>query len=174
MKSSIAANLFLCLGCAATLHAQSAATTPSMSAEVKRSYETVKGNLMKTIDKVPDADYAFKPTPEIRSIADVLGHVANAQIHTCSAVLGESKSVDVAGKTSKADISAAVKESFAECDKAYASLTDSNASEAIKTPRGQATRLGALAGNTTHDVEQYAILSVYMRVKGLVPPSSEK
>ena len=145
-----------------------------MSADIKRAYETVKGNLMKTLDKVPESDYTFKPTPEIRSVADVLGHVANAQIHTCSAVLGESKSVDVAGKSTKADISAALTEAFAECDKAYAALTDANAGEAIKTPRGQATRIGALAGNTTHDVEQYAILTVYMRLKNIVPPSSEK
>ena len=171
MRSRNIANLFLCLSCAAALHAQ---TAPSMSADIKRAYESVKGNLMKTLDKVPDEDFSFKPTPEVRTFAEVLGHVANAQIHSCSAVVGESKTVDVAGKTAKADISAAVKEAFAECDKAYATLTDSNAGEAIKTPRGQVSRIGALAGNTTHDVEQYAILTVYMRLKNIVPPSSEK
>ena len=67
---------------------------------------------------------------------------------------------------------AALNEAFAECDKAYESLTDANASEVIKTPRGQRTRLGALIGNTTHDSEQYGIMSVYMRLKGIVPPSS--
>jgi hypothetical protein len=148
--------------------------TPSMSADIRKAYETIKGNLTKTLDKMPEADYGFKPTPIIRSFAEVIGHVANAQIHSCAAVLGESKSVDVAGKTSKADLEAAMKESFAECDKAYASLTDANANEAIKTPRGQASRIGTLAANTTHSVEQYAILSVYMRLKNVVPPSSDK
>ena len=170
MKATTVKLLF-CLGCAGFLPAQ---TPPSMSAEIKRAYESVKGNLMKTLDKMPDADYAFKPTPELRSFAEVLAHVANAQIHSCGAVAGDSKSLDLAGKTSKADISAAVKDAFAECDKAYATLTDANVGDAIKTPRGQATRIGALAGNTTHDVEQYAILSVYLRLKNIVPPSSEK
>src|SRR5205823_14166308 len=72
----------------------------------------------------------------------------------------------------KTQIMAALNEAFAECDKAYESLTDANASEVIKTPRGQRTRLGALIGNTTHDSEQYGIVSVYMRLKGIVPPSS--
>lgn len=63
---------------------------------------------------------------------------------------------------------------IAQCDKAYASLTDANATEMIKTGRGERTRIGALIGNTTHDVEQYSILSVYMRLKGIVPPSSER
>ncbi len=171
MKAITMAKLLFGLGCAGMLQAQS---TPSMSADIKRAYETVKGNLMKTVDKVPEDDYGFKPTPETRTFAEVLSHVANAQIHSCGAVAGDSKSLDLAGKTSKADISAALKEAFAECDKAYATLTDANAGEAIKTPRGQATRIGALAGNTTHDVEQYAILSVYMRLKNIVPPSSEK
>ena len=145
-----------------------------MSAEIKRAYETVKGNLMKAADKMPEENWSFKPTPDIRSFGEVMSHTANAQIHSCSAIAGDSKSLNLAGKTSKSDITSALKEAFDECDKAYGMLTDANASEAIKTPRGESTRLGALAGNTTHDVEQYAILSVYLRLKNIVPPSSDK
>ncbi len=165
-------HLIVCL--ASIAFSLSAQTAPSISAEVKRSYETVKSNLSKAADKMPEDGYSFKPTPEIRSFGEVLSHVVNAQAHSCSAVTGDSKVIDLAGKTSKADIGSALQEAFGECDKAYATLTDANASEAIKTPRGTSTRLGALAGNTTHDVEQYAILSVYLRLKGLIPPSSEK
>jgi len=71
------------------------------------------------------------------------------------------------------DLVAALKESITECDAAYESLTDANAGEMIKTARGQRTKLGALVGNTTHSNEEYGYLSVYLRLKGVVPPSSE-
>lgn len=145
-----------------------------MSAEAKRVYETVKGNLLKAADKMPEDSYNFKPTPDMRSFAEVLIHVVTAQVHSCSAVAGDSKNIDLAKNANKADIGSALQEVFGECDKAYGTLTDANASEAVTTARGTSTRIGVLAGNTTHDVEQYAILSVYLRLKGIVPPSSEK
>jgi hypothetical protein len=68
---------------------------------------------------------------------------------------------------------AALNTAFGECDKAFDSVTDANALEAIKTPRGERTRAGLLAGTIAHDSEQYGILSVYMRLKSVTPPSSE-
>jgi hypothetical protein len=133
----------------------------------------VKNNLIKSAEKVPDADYSFKPTPEIRSFGEVMGHVVAAQSHTCGAILGQ-QSASPSKLETKSEIVSALKDAFAQCDKAYASLTDANATEMIKTGRGERTRIGALIGNTTHDVEQYSILSVYMRLKGIVPPSSER
>jgi hypothetical protein len=143
-----------------------------MSTEVKQAYETVKNNLLEAAEKIPEADYNFKPTPEVRSFAEVLNHVVMAQSHTCGALAGE-KASGMTAATAKDAVIGALKQSFALCDKAYNSLTDANASEMVSTGRGQRTRLGALVGNSTHDVEQYAILSVYLRLKGIVPPSSE-
>lgn len=143
-----------------------------MSTELKAAYNSVKNNLLKSAEKMPDENYSFKPTPDIRSFAQVLDHAASAQLHTCGAVLGEQKSGN-AEATSKAEVLAALNAAFTECDKAYDALTDANASEMIKTPRGGRSRLGALAGNVAHDNEQYGILSVYMRLKGVIPPSSE-
>lgn len=140
--------------------------------EVKQGYESVKNNLLKSAEKVPDEDYSFKPTPEIRSFGAVMSHVVAAEGHTCAAVLGDHSASHPKLET-KTEVVAALKDAFTECDKAYASLTAANATEMINTGRGQRTRLGALIGNTTHDVEQYSILTVYMRLKGIVPPSSE-
>jgi hypothetical protein len=86
--------------------------------------------------------------------------------------MGAPKSIDAASKTSKADLVAALQEAFAQCDKAYGTLTDADASNVIKTPHGQRTKMGALIANTIHDTEQYGIIAVYLRLKGLVPPSS--
>jgi uncharacterized damage-inducible protein DinB len=143
-----------------------------LSAEIKQSYETVKNNIIKSAEEMPEENYSFKPTPEIRSFAQVLGHVAESQMRTCSAFTGAQKSIDAGSKTSKADVVAALHDAFAQCDKAYDSVTDADAANMIKTPRGQRTKLGALVANVMHDTEQYGILAVYLRLKGLVPPSS--
>ncbi len=162
-----------------TLPAQTASSSASpdnagpMSTEIRHSYEAVKKNLLGAAAKMPEADYSFKPTPEIRSFGEVVEHVIMAQTHTCPALTGAEAGAAPQG-TTKSDLQKALANSFTLCDKAYDSLADATAAEMIKTPRGQRTKLGALSGNVTHDTEQYAILAVYMRLKGLVPPSSEK
>jgi hypothetical protein len=144
----------------------------SFSGEVKQAYENVKKNLLKSADKILDDLYGYMPTADERTIAEVLNHVVEAQTRTCSTVNGGMKAGKADGKT-KADVTAALKDAFAECDKAYDSLTDANASEMFKMGRGQRSRLGALTGNISHDTEQYGILSVYMRLKSIIPPSSD-
>jgi uncharacterized damage-inducible protein DinB len=144
-----------------------------LSGEIKQSYQMVKNNIIKSAQEMPEENYSFKPTPDIRSFAQVLGHVAESQMRTCSAFTGAQKSIDAASKTSKADLVAALQEAFTQCDKAYDMVTDADATNMIKTPRGQRTKLGALIANTTHDTEQYGIIAVYLRLKGLVPPSSQ-
>jgi uncharacterized damage-inducible protein DinB len=160
-------------GALACSNALSAQTTNPLSTEAKQAYTTIKNNLLKMAEKMPEENYAFKPTPDIRSFGQLVGHVADSQLRTCSTVKGETKAGQAASKTAKADLVTALKESIAECDAAYDSITDATAAEIIKTPRGQRTKLGALVGNTTHDNEEYGYMSVYLRLKGVVPPSSE-
>jgi hypothetical protein len=144
-----------------------------LTTDLKQAYESVKNNLHRAAEKMPEQDYSFKPTPEVRTFAEVLGHAATAEYHTCAALTGaEAGSLPKA--ENKAAIISALNQASALCDKAFDSLTDSNAAEMVKFPRGQKTRLGGLTGLVMHDTEQYAILGVYMRLKGLVPPSSER
>lgn len=153
------------------VHAQTAA---SPSAELKQAYAAIKGNLTKMSDKATDELYGFKATPEIRTFGQLVGHVADSQARTCSAVAGgDAKTVGGGTKTTKADLAAAMKESFAICDPVFEGLTDANANEAIKTPRGSRSRIGALVGLVVHSNEEYGYMAVYMRLKGIVPPSSE-
>ena len=152
---------------------QTPAAAPSLAAEAKAAYNGIKNNLTKMAEKMPEENYAFQPVKEIRTFAALVGHVADAQARSCSVVMGEAKSLNASSKTTKADLVAALKESFTICDGAYDSLTDANAGEAVKLPRGQRTRLGILVGNTTHSNEEYGYMAVYLRLKGIVPPSSE-
>jgi hypothetical protein len=152
-----------------TLHAQN-----PLSTELKQMYTGVKNNLTRMADKMPEEHYSFKATPEIRSFGELVAHVADSQARTCSAVNGEPKNLNAASKTSKADLVAALKQSFEMCDAAVNALTDSTATQMIKTGRGERSKLGALAQTVSHSNEEYGYMAVYLRLKGIVPPSSEK
>ena len=153
--------------------AAQAQTANPLITEAKQAYTGIKNNLQKMAEKMPEENYGFKPTPEIRTFGQLVAHVADNQTRTCAAVKGEQKPANAASKTSKADLVAALQESSADCDSAFASLTDATATEMIKTGRGQRSKLGALIGTTIHDNEEYGYMAVYLRLKGVVPPSSE-
>jgi len=147
-------------------------------AEVQRNYAGVKKNILASADKMPADDLYFKPKPDVRTFARVLNHVSEAQLRVCGAVNGtpQDKLARVPAETApKTEIVAALNASFAECDKAYASLTPANLTDPITLgPIGTRTRIGALWGNASHDNEQYATLALYLRLKDIAPPSSEK
>ena len=147
---------------------------PSNIDAIRQYYNTVKNNLLAAADKMSDADYAFKPTPEERTFGGWVAHVADAQTGGCSRALGTPKTPSASSKTTKADLVAALKESFDTCDAAYAALTEANANEPVQSFRGPVPRLAALAGNVVHDNECYGSMAVYLRLKGIVPPSSER
>ncbi len=144
-----------------------------LSADLKAMYNGVKNNHIRMAEKMPEEHYGFKPTAEIRTFGQLVAHVADSQARTCSAVNGEQKDVNAGSKTTKADLVAALKESYAMCDKAIDSLTDARAGETIQMGRRQGSRLGALARMVSHSNEEYGYMAVYLRLKGIVPPSSE-
>jgi uncharacterized damage-inducible protein DinB len=145
-----------------------------LSSELKQNYEQQKRAVLGVADRMADADYGFKATPEVGTFGSRVAHVADAQMMICSAVKGETKKADTAGKTSKADIVAALKASFDYCDDAYGSLTDATATQTVKIFGQSQTKLSALWGNLAHDSEMYGYMAVYLRLKGLTPPTSER
>ena len=166
------ATLFVVVALAAQAP-QTPAAAPSLAAEAKAAYNNIKNNLTKMAEKMPEENYAFQPVKEIRTFGALVGHVADAQARTCSATMGEPKALGASSKTTKADLVAALKESFTICDAAYDALTDANAAEGVRAGRGMRSRLTVLVGNTTHSNEEYGYMAVYLRLKGIVPPSSE-
>jgi len=158
--------------------APAAPTGPSGPAgEVQRSYASQKGNILKAADKMPAEDYQFKPTPDIRTFARVVNHVTEAQLRTCGAVnrTAPNDLAKVPADTAdKAAIIDGLKASFAECDKAFAAVTDANLADMFDVFNAKRSRIGIMWGTVSHDNEQYATLSLYLRLKGLAPPTSEK
>ena len=152
-----------------------AATANALAAEVQARYAAVKTNIIESADNMPAENYSYKPTPDIRTFARVVNHVTEAQLHGCGALNGGAAAKEAPAETAdKATIVEALKASFAECDKAYAALNDANMTEMVQAGQAKRSRLGIAWGNVAHDNEQYATLALYMRLKGLTPPSSEK
>jgi uncharacterized damage-inducible protein DinB len=145
------------------------------AADVRTVWDGVKNNVVRAAEKMPEENYSFKPVPEVRSFGQLIGHIADAQFMICGAAKPEKRSP--AGieksKTSKADLVAALKESVAYCDAVYAATTDASAAEKVSMFGRERSRLGALAMNVSHSNEHYGNIVTYMRMKGLVPPSSE-
>jgi hypothetical protein len=147
------------------------------AAEVQRAYAAQKGNLLKAADKMPADQYQYKPTPEVRTFARVVNHVTEAQARSCGIANGTAPADMVKTPADTADkdaVIAGLKASFAECDKAFAATTDANFTEMFTVGPGKRSRAGLMWGTVSHDNEQYSTLAMYLRLKGLVPPSSEK
>ena len=138
-------------------------------------YAGVKSILLRTAEKMPEENYSFKPTPEVRSFGQIIGHVADAQYLFCSVELGEATPALNIEKTrtSKADLIAALNGAFAYCDRAYNSLSDSSAAQMVKLFGGDTPKLGVLTVNNMHSIEHYGNLVTYLRLKQIVPPTSE-
>ena len=147
-----------------------AQTTNPLIAETKGAYNSVKGYLTRAATAMPEADYNFKPTPDIRTFGALLGHIADHQMRYCSAARGTPRQTDFVSKTAKADLVEALATSFKECDAAWDSVTDANATEMM----GSRSRLGTLILDVVHSNEEYGYMAVYFRLKGIVPPSSNR
>lgn len=170
--------MVLLMGCAGAALGQGPAAASGPAAEVQRSYAGLKGNIVKAAEKMPAEDYQFKATPEVRTFARVVNHVTEAQARSCGAALGVAPDSMVkvpADTADKATIVEALKASTAECDKAFAALTDTSLTEILTVGvGGKRSRIGLMWGTVSHDNEQYATMALYLRLKGMVPPSSEK
>jgi uncharacterized damage-inducible protein DinB len=146
-----------------------------LSAFNKMAYTQMKTWVLASAEKMPESNYAFQPTDSIRTFGHLIGHVGDAQYFFCSAALGEKNpgmTIEKT-KTAKADIIASLKEAFAYCDKAYDGMTDAAATEKVKLFGRDFPKLGALSANAMHMSEHYGNIVTYLRLKNIVPPSSE-
>jgi len=160
---------------ALAMAAPASAQTGPMAAALKSQYELIKNNITKSAEKVPEDLYSFQATPKVRTFGQIVGHIADANTNICAAATSGTPSKESAEKTktSKADLQKALADGFAACDAAFASMTDAKAAEMTKFFGGDQPRLAVLAFNTAHDFEHYGNLVTYMRLKDIVPPSSE-
>jgi len=178
--------LLLALIFASPAHAQTTdggfgdIASPSMAALVKGMHATIRRDLAEAAEAMPEAEYGYRPTPQVRSFGELVGHVATNNFFFCSQANGDTPPPmpnyeRMAGKSA---LLKALKDSLAYCDAVYSATTESNINVMVKTqgPDGErdTTRGAVLIFNTAHNNEHYGNLVVYMRLKGHVPPSTAR
>lgn len=150
---------------------------PPLGTEVQNIYNGIKGNIIKSADQFPEEKYTWQPTPDVRSWARLIAHIADDNNGSCSPLNGdkpparldtEDTPKSAANKMTKADLTKALADSFAVCDKAFAAVTDANMMER----NGRRSKIGTLIYNTSHINEHYGNIVTYMRLNGMVPPST--
>jgi hypothetical protein len=147
--------------------------------EAKFPWTVVRNNLLKMAEKMPAENYAFKPSPEIETFGQRVAHIAGANLRVCQGINGQTTPTGAPKATTKAELVALVKESNAACDAVFDTLTDTAALEKISSrlggpfpPEPTRTKLSTLYNMVRHSNEVYGYMSVYLRLKGIVPPSS--
>jgi uncharacterized damage-inducible protein DinB len=153
-------------------------TSPSLAVVAKSMHQSIRRNLLDTAQAMPPADYAFKPTPAVRSFAEIIGHLVNTNYIFCSMALGEKSPAtqNYEKVTDKAALVKGLSDALTYCDGAFDGTTDANFTAQVTSGRGgtKTARGAALNFNTTHNNEHYGNLVVYMRLKGIVPPSTAR
>ena len=163
------------LGCGSLL----AQASNALVSEAKFPWTVVRDNLLKMAQKMPAQDYSFQPAPEIETFAQRLAHIAGANLFVCQGVMGHKTRFPRPRAASKPELIALLKQSSAACNSAFDSLSDPAAMEKIDShfggpfpPEPTRTKLATLNNMVRHSNEMYGYMCVYLRLKGIVPPSS--
>jgi uncharacterized damage-inducible protein DinB len=147
-----------------------------LTVDVRTDYRGVRDFFIRAAEKMPDSAYGFRPSPDVRTFAQQVAHVADDQYNLCAPARGETRKAAYMAientLSRKADLVAALKQAFAYCDAAYDALTDASGAELMSSGKRK-TRFEFLNWNLWHTWEHYGNIVVYLRMNGLVPPSSE-
>jgi uncharacterized damage-inducible protein DinB len=141
----------------------------------RQLWTDVTQSIRRAAEQMPEADYAYRPVESVRTFGQLIGHIAGAQNHMCGTALAEEAGGEddvEKSTTTKAALLEALEASTAVCERAYAQ-SDAEAAGAITMYGRNRTRLYALGMNTLHNGEHYGNIVTYLRMKGMVPPSSQ-
>lgn len=141
-----------------------------------RMHAGVGRNVVEAAEKMPEGAFDFQPTKDVRTFGGFVGHVANAEFNYCSRAKGEANpnKEDFEKVMGKAALVAGITAAVAYCDGVYKTMTDAALSEMVAMGQSQQPRGQILVQNISHSNEHYGNLVTYMRIKGLVPPSTER
>ena len=154
------------------------AQTPAnpLSANFKASWANISSLLARMAEKMPEENYRFKPTPEMADFGARVAHAISFNLRGCATAKGETKPLTFSAAPTKAEVLAAMKETNAYCDAVFNALTDADAMTMIGAGRGGARPKFAILQGTVleHSQEMYGYMAPYLRLKGVVPPSSDR
>jgi len=147
------------------------------SRAVKTRYDSIKRDVVEAAEAVPESEYAFRPTSQVRTFGEIVGHIVDSQLFFCGVADGANPEYTDTHERSthgKTALLRALKDSVARCDQVYARTDANNALDLVQAGKGDALRGMMLIDNVSHDNEHYGNLVTYMRLKGHVPPSTAR
>ena len=171
MKRMVTLSCVMVLASAIPAMAQKAIADP-----LARSAAGTFRNLVESAEKMPEADYSFQATKETRTFAGFVGHTINSAFNTCSRAKGEANpnKEDLEKVTAKAKLVEAAKAVQAYCDAVFAAQTDASLAEMVTQGQNQVSRAQLLIGVVSHNMNEYGQKVILMRLKGIVPPTTER
>lgn len=175
MHRSLVTLLFALATPLAAQEQQGADASRAAVAAARASWMAAHSYIVRSAEQMSEADFAFKPVATVRSFAQIVAHVADDETGWCAQILGEPMKQTQFEKTltAKAQVIKAIRDAGSYCEKAYA-LTDAQAAGVTTIWGGQQPKIKGLMDNAAHDWEHYGNIVTYMRIKGMVPPSSQK
>jgi hypothetical protein len=174
-KVAIGSMSVVLVSLAATLAAQSAPTDP-LSAALKRQWDTIALNLKESAESMPADKYSFKPSQDVKTFAGEMGHAANTHYFFCARIKGEPSpnKADFEKETSKDALVKAVIASNEYCSSVLNAANDKWLMEMVgQGPQAQ-PRGAILAAHIAHSNETYGTVVPYMRMSGVIPPSTAR
>ena len=146
---------------------------------IRDQWKRTRALLMPISEAIPEEKYDYKPTPEVRSFREMLLHMATDTHTHMGFVVGMSREESEKltekyhGLKTRAELLGALGEAFDYGDKILADLNDQNAMEMVTGHRDERmTRISAALDVFTDIVDHYGNLVVYLRLNGIVPPST--
>jgi hypothetical protein len=149
----------------------------TLSSAMIRGYTVLQRDLLDAAELMPEADYLFKPTPETRPFGQLISHVALSQFNFCSFLQGglnpKAGEKDETPR-SKAVLIALLKESATFCNPLVNAMTDEGMVQLMKVGPNEGARGLLVIGLIAHGNEMYGTIAVYLRLKGIVPPTTAR
>lgn len=170
-------NRLLALSCAMALASAVPAFAQKAVAEsLARTAQGTFRNLVESAEKMPEADYSFQATKDTRTFAGFVGHTINSAYNNCARAKGEANpnKENLEQATAKAKLVEAAKAVQTYCNEVFAAQTDASLSEMVAMGQNQAPRAQALIGIISHNMNEYGQMVILMRLKGVVPPTTER
>jgi uncharacterized damage-inducible protein DinB len=150
---------------------------------IQRSFNVFTNYLVMAAEMMPESGYGFRPTPDVRTFGEQINHATTTHYSFCNQTglppgVQKQSAPDVRTIKAKGEIVQALKESIAYCDRILAAASEEWLSEVIPAVGGPSS--GQIRGmrahifiyNAVHSAEDYGTITTYLRMQGVVPPST--
>ena len=146
------------------------ATSPNFAAEFAKRWTATRPLGVGVAEAMPSDEYAFKPDPPSMNFGELMQHLAWGNYAFCAA-LHDEKTPPLPDLTEKPALVRRVADSFDYCSRQISSVTEAQMNSIHDTPDGKLNGRELLLALYVHMAHHRGQAEIYLRVKGIKPPS---